>query len=218
MTTANVQIYGPEFSNFVRSVSLICEENGINYSSGWEINGEKVEYKSEEHIALHPYGKMPVLVDGDTVIPETTAICQYLLAKHTDENQFDLSDREFAQHNAFCAIVSIYIDKAILRDYLLEFVFPKGEEGQVRLDVVQANIPEVEKALEVVEHSLKTENFLNKEKLTIVDALLAPILHYLSGLPAPFNIISKYPVATAYLDKLMSRSSCQKLLTAKNLG
>jgi len=216
MSTTTIQIYGPQFSNFVRSVSLLCEEHSIDYAVSWEIDGKKVEFKSEEHLLLHPFGKLPVIKDGDFVLPETTAICQYLLAKYTDEQQFGLTDSDIAQHNAFCAIVSIYIDKAILRDYLLEFVFPKGEDKQVRFDVVKDNMPAVESALEVIQKTLKTQNFLNSDKLTIVDALLAPMLHYLSGLPAPFNVIAKYPEATAYLEKLMTRPSCQKVLTAKS--
>ena len=65
MTTKQVHIYGPSFSNFVQTVMLACEENDINYTTGFEIDGKDIVFKSEQHFSLHPFGKLPVLLEGD---------------------------------------------------------------------------------------------------------------------------------------------------------
>lgn len=219
MTTTHpkesVHILGPEFSNFVRTVMLICEENNINYSTGFSVQGKAVEFKSDEHFKLHPYGKLPVLIDNDIVIPETTSICRYLLANFSSNKDQEKTFAQIALHDAFCAIASIYIDKAIVRDYLLEFVFPKGEKGKIRLEVVKDAQVEVHKALTVIEQALNNNDFLGGKELSIADALLAPMLHYISTLPAEFNLLPEYKKTNDYLAKLMLRPSCKKVLVAK---
>lgn len=71
MKTNSVHIYGPSFSNFVRTVMLVCEEKQISYTTGFEVNGSEIKYKSEQHFNLHPFGKFPVLLSDELILPET---------------------------------------------------------------------------------------------------------------------------------------------------
>jgi glutathione S-transferase len=59
-------VHGVKFSPFVVKVLVALEEKGLSYT---------VEPPAP---ALHPIGKMPVLRDGDVVIPDSSAICAYL--------------------------------------------------------------------------------------------------------------------------------------------
>src|SRR5690606_4492612 len=63
-------VYGVKFSPYVLKVLVALEEKGIAY---------RVEPPAQ---ALHPLGKMPVLRDGDLVIPDSSVICAYLDRKH----------------------------------------------------------------------------------------------------------------------------------------
>lgn len=62
-------VHGVKFSPFVSKVLVALEEKGLAYT---------VEPPAP---ALHPLGKMPVLRDGDVVIPDSSAICAYLERK-----------------------------------------------------------------------------------------------------------------------------------------
>ena len=53
------------------------EQIVIDFASG--------ENKTPEYRAINPMGKVPTLVDGDTVITETAAICAYLADKFADK-------------------------------------------------------------------------------------------------------------------------------------
>ncbi len=215
MTTRQVHIYGASFSNFVRSVMLVCESNNINYTAGFEVAGKEVPFKGEQHFLLHPFGKFPVLVEGDIALPETATICRYL---DPDKKLQPTNSREVAMHDAFCALISIYIDKALVRDYLIEFAFPKGENNKVCLDRVKSAIPKANDALKVIAEQLEKTGIIGGEQLTIADMLLAPMLAYLSSLPQSFNLLPNYPNVAAYLTRLMSHTSCQKVLKpAKSL-
>ncbi len=211
---ADVQIFGPSFSNFVRSVMLICEEYDISYQVGLELDGQTIEFKSDEHLALHPYGKLPVLKHNALLLPETASICRYLLASFAPEYLNSLSTSQNAKIDAFSAIVSIYIDKAIVRDYLLEFAFPKGENGEVRMDAVKSAQPAVVEALRVLDKELQQGETLDGQQFSVADALVAPMLHYLSVMTKDFNLLQEFPALESYLSRLMARPSCKKVLVA----
>ena len=214
MTATKVHIYGPSFSNFVRTVMLVCEEKKLAYSVGFEVAGKEVSFKSEQHLSWHPFGKIPVLLDKGLVLPETASICRYLDADKALQPDNNLA---VAKHDALCALISIDIDKVLVREYLLEFAFPKGENNSVRVDVVKDVQPKAATTLAIIEKMLDEENSLSSEQFTIADALLAPILHYISCLPAGFNLLTDFPKVEQYLADLMTRPSCQKILLAKKL-
>ncbi|GLX76947.1 hypothetical protein tinsulaeT_02870 [Thalassotalea insulae] len=213
---AKVQIYGPGFSSFVRTLLLLCEEHQIDYSLGFELDDQAIEFKSEQYLALHPYGKLPILKHNELVLAETASIGRYLLSTFVPDYPQRYSIVQQAKIDSFCAIASIYLDKAIIRDYVLEFAFPKGESGEVRLDVVKAAQPQVLYALKVIENELINGECLNSDFFGLADALLAPMLHYLSGLPEGFSLLDKVPEVEKYFQQLMIRASCQKVLTIKS--
>jgi len=219
MTTEAIHIYGPTFSNFVRTVMLVCEELNITYSAGFEVNGENIAFKGEQHLKWHPFGKIPVLLENrsqqsELILPETASICRYLDAEKALQPSNSLG---YAQHDALCALISIDIDKILVREYLLEFAFPKGEGNSVRFDIVNDKRPKVIATLATLESMLDAESSLSAEQFTIADALFVPMLHYISCLPAGYNLLPDFPKLEQYLAKLMTRESCKKILLAKRL-
>ena len=215
MTTNPPHICGPSFSNFVRTIMLVCEEKKLAYSVGFEVAGKQLTFKGEQHLNLHPFGKIPVLLDKDLILPETASICRYL---DKDKALQPDNSLNFARHDALCALISIDIDKVLVREYLLEFAFPKGENHSVRFDVVKERQLKVAATLSIIEKMLAEENALSAEQFTIADALLAPMLHYISCLPAGFNLLADYPKVEQYLANLMTRASCQKVLIATDFS
>lgn len=218
MTAKPVHIYGPKFSNFVRTVMLVCEEKQIAYTVGFKVDGSEITFKGEQHLNWHPFGKIPVLLESkphiNLTLAETASICRYL---DTDKQLQPSDSQDYAKHDALCALISIDIDKVLVREYLLEFAFPKGENKSVRFDVIKKVQPKAAATLAIIEKLLNEETALTSQKFTIADALLAPMLHYISGLPAGFNLIADYPKVEQYLTDLMTRKSCQKILITNNL-
>jgi len=208
-----VHIYGEKMSNFVRTVMIVCEYKSIPYTYGFNIKDEAVAFKSEQHLELHPFGKIPVLLDQGFALAETSSICRYLDNNFVGAKvQFE-SAKQSAYHDAFCAIASIDIDKAILREFLVEFAFPKGENGTVRMDVVKAGIPNVHNALSIIGQELASNNqVINGEQLSIADALLAPMLHYINTVTRDFKLLEEHPEVENYLTKLMTFDCCKKVL------
>lgn len=78
-------VYGVKLSPFVLKVMVALEEKGIAYT---------IEPPAP---ALHPMGKMPVLRDGDVVVPDSSAICAYLDRKHPEPAFLPDSPAELAR-------------------------------------------------------------------------------------------------------------------------
>ena len=74
----SIFILGPQFSTFVRSVQLLCEEKSLPYELGVEYQGKEYAFGSENFKSLHPFCKAPVVfVDGRPMY-ETASVMRYL--------------------------------------------------------------------------------------------------------------------------------------------
>ncbi len=213
-----VHIVGPQFSTFVRSVQLCCEEKDIPYTLGTEVNGHPIHLQSPEHIALHPFGKVPILVHGERHLIETPSICRYLDAAFEGAPLQPTEPWLRAQVDQWTGMLSLYVDQVLVRSYLLEYVFPKGDSGSVRVDVVKAIEPELARVLKLLDDQVSKAGYLVGNAFTIADAISAPMLDYLLGQPAADGFFAKVPNLVAYIHKLRKRPSAVKVLVEPQLG
>lgn len=213
-----IHIFGPQFSTFVRSVQLCCEEKGIAYTVGTQVNGEQIAFKGEQHFNWNPFGKVPVLLHGDRHLIETASICRYLDAAF-DGPALQPDDPWLrAQVDQWAATLSLYIDQILVRDYLLEFAFPKGEDGTVRMDRVREAEPEVKHTLALLETQLGNSRYLVTDSFTIADAIAAPMLDYIFNLPAAEALTAQTPLLKTYLQRLRQRPSGNRVFTDVDLA
>ncbi|WP_136255642.1 glutathione S-transferase family protein [Onishia niordana] len=210
----SVHIVGPQFSTFVRSVQLCCEEKGIPYTLGTESEGCPLVMHSSEHFALHPFGKVPILLHGERRLIETPSICRYLDAAFDGPALQPEAPWPRAQVDQWTGILALYVDQALVRRYLLEFVFPKGENGAVRHEMVAAAQPEVVRLLGLLEEALSQGDYLVGDDFTIADALAAPMLDYLAGMPAAKDLLAETPRLMDYIERLRGRPAAARVLVA----
>ena len=69
-----MKLYGGALSPFFRKARVVLEEKGIPY----QIQPLVPVPKTPELLAMHPMGKIPILRDGDVVVPDSSVICAYL--------------------------------------------------------------------------------------------------------------------------------------------
>lgn len=213
--STQVQIVGPQFSTMVRSVQLCCEEKGIDYTLGLELDGNAIAFKGDQHFTLHPFGKIPVLVHGEQHLFETAPICRYLDSSFSGAALQPDDPYQRAQVDQWCQAITCYFDPILVRKYLLEFAFPKGEKGAIRMDKVAEKQPEVIKALAQLEDVLGDTAFFCSDQYSLADALLTPILDYLKTLPHADSLMAPDSKLTAYVERMRTRESGQKVLIAK---
>jgi glutathione S-transferase len=77
MRSAVLKIIGNHISPFVRKVLAVCEIKGLPY----EIDSIVPFFGNERFGELSPLRRIPVLLDGATVINDSSVICEYLEEK-----------------------------------------------------------------------------------------------------------------------------------------
>jgi len=69
---AKIVFHSMADSAYLWTAMLIAREKGVAYDF------QPLEYRSPEHLKLHPFGKMPVMQHGDVFLYETAAIAHYI--------------------------------------------------------------------------------------------------------------------------------------------
>ncbi len=84
---------------------------------------------SEQVNAISPYGRIPVFRDGDTALFETSAIVRYLDESFDGTPLVAPNARLRAQMEQWVSMINCHAYDAMIRRYVLQYVFPKGEGG-----------------------------------------------------------------------------------------
>ena len=84
-----IQLYGHELSGNSYKVKLLLSLLGLDYE--WiQVDLLKGAHKQSEFLTLNPFGQVPVLVDGDIVLPDAQAILIYLARQYGGETWLPL--------------------------------------------------------------------------------------------------------------------------------
>lgn len=163
-------IVGNYISPYVRKVLVCLEAKGI----GYDIDPITPFIGDDRFSALNPLRRIPVLIEGDFVLNDSSVICQYLEDRFPAPALFpaDLADRARARwleeycdtHLAGLLIWKLFYQKAIRR-----YIF--GEETDQAV-VAQALDVEIPAALDYLEGHAPAEGFLFGEP-SIADISLA---------------------------------------------
>ncbi len=199
-------LFGPAFSSLVRSVRLYSLERDLDLPCGLAPAGQPVAWRSEAHLALHPFGQVPVLLHGERRVFETLAICHYL-DRHLLSTADTLDDPE---QDAWASALLTTVDTRLIRRYLLRVAGPRPDPQFTDAEHERA-AAEVSATLAVLDCQLGGSAFLCGPDFCLADALLAPMLDYLERLPEP-RWLAAWPRLAAYLIRLRERPSGQAIL------
>ena len=91
-----IKLYGHELSGNSYKVKLLLSLLGIEHE--WiKVDLLKGEHKASEFQSLNPFGQVPVLVDGDTIIKDAQAILVYLARCYGSEQWLPLDAVSLSQ-------------------------------------------------------------------------------------------------------------------------
>ena len=155
-----ITVYGFEGSTYVRSVLMTCIEKGVEYSL------EGFEFGSPQHMALHPFMKMPAArVDGH-MLYETLAIVSLI----NEMTGTSLQAKNSVQKATMLKWISSAIDD----------LYPALVESLLSGDAPSAeSINNISKILLLLEKEIQSKKtFLNGNQITLADIFLYPMLHF----------------------------------------
>ncbi len=204
---SDVTLIGPDFSTYVRTARIACIEKGITHDLNTDHLSSPESLQSEAHLALHPFGRIPVMLHDDFRLFETSAICRYIDATFEGPALIPSERRQAALMEQWISAYNDYVNPAVLRRHILPYAFPKGPDGQPDREVIDAALPEVADVLSVLNSTLETGPFLLGQTPTIADFFLLPAIDYLRTTPEGPDLLAAAPNVLRHRDAFAERKS-----------
>ena len=119
-----LKIYGTELSSPSNKVKFVANELGLEYEYK-SVNLISGENKLEEHLKLHPAGKVPVIDDDGFVLFESNAIIRYLAVK-SDSPLYPAGTKQRALVDQWSDFVSLHISSSVGRILMNRVFAPRN--------------------------------------------------------------------------------------------
>ena len=201
-------VYGFPRSTFVNIVRLILTHKEVDYS----FHDLEPVMGKREHLALHPFNRVPILKHDGLVVYETSAIASYVDEAFGGPRLTPQDVRERARMNQWVGAVNSYYYPYMIYHVTHErLVFP--ELGIASDEKVVAHaLPKVETALAVVERELgHGQDFLLGSDLTIADFFLLPSTFAFSLTEEGKTMYPKYPAFCRWRERMEELPTTKKL-------
>jgi glutathione S-transferase len=164
-------VYGFPRSTYVNIVGLILTHKNVPYT----FHDLETVMGKTEHLALHPFDRVPILRHGDFTIYETSAIAAYVDEAFAGPRLTPDDVRAQGRMNQWISAVNSYYYPYMIFHVTHErLVFP--ELGIASDEKVVANaLPKVELALGVLERELSHgQDYVLGSQLTLADFFILP--------------------------------------------
>ncbi|MFP4536687.1 MAG: glutathione S-transferase family protein [Dichotomicrobium sp.] len=181
-------LYGFDGSTYVRTVRMVLADKGIEYDQV-PVNVLAGEPRQPEHLARHPFGKVPVLDIDGIRIRETEAICRYLDETRPEPPLRPDNAKDRARMSEIIGLIDSYGYPALLgvAGYHLFPDFLGGPDDTFRANCLQ----ESGKLLDLLMEIKGDDPWLAGQRPSLADYLLAPILFYISLTPDAERVMGR---------------------------
>ena len=178
---STITLWGFSGSTYVRTVRMVLAEKGVSDYRQIPVNVLAGEPKQPEHLARHPFGKVPVLEHDGMHILETSAITRYLNDVLPGRSLVPATPKDRARMDMVIGLIDSYGYGALLGGVAAYHLFPDFVGGKNEA----ARQAGIETGRKVLAHAMKTKGqspFI-AGALSLADLYLAPIAFYLSLTP-----------------------------------
>ena len=189
---------------FCQKVRVVLAEKDLEYEKIF-VDLRKQEQKLPDFLRLNPYGKVPVLVDEDEVVYDSTIINEYL----EDEYPLPSLMPEDSQGQARVRMLEDYCDNSFIPPttmLLAQLRKPDAERDQQRVEQARE---ELRRALYYLRDKLPGHEYLVGKEFTLADAAFAPRIMVLGRLGVELEP-ALAPVQ-GWIDRIRARPSVRGL-------
>lgn len=201
---ATPEIIGSSRSTYTRVACMVCEEKGIEYVL------TETALHAPEILAIHPFGKMPVLRHGDVELFESKAIATWLDRSFPAPFVFPSDPRLAALTEQWVSLVNTVIDRTFIRTYLFAYIAPKTADGKPDRQAIDAVMPALRQQIDVLDKAVAGTGHLVGDRFTYADINLMPILHRLKQAPEGARALAGAKHLAAYYRQHAARPSFQR--------
>src|SRR5260370_5095513 len=114
---------------------------------------------------------------------------------------------ERAKAEQWISVLNCYGYPAMVRNYVLQYVFPRGPDGQPDRATIDSALPEIRKILASLDRAIGPRDYLVGDALSLADVLMAPMVNYVGGMPEGKDLLATFPDLRRAAEKLAQRPS-----------
>jgi len=187
-SAANIVVVGSRISPYVRAIRIALAEKGVAYTL------KSIPPHTDEAHAVHPFGRIPAMYDGPLEFYETRAILRYIDEAFDGPSSLPAAGvTSRARAEQWYSVMDDYGYDAIIRRFVLQYLFPSSADKQPDRAVIDAALPDIERVLATLDAAYDGRDYLVGSEPCIADYLTAPLLYSLSKMPEGPALLAKYP-------------------------
>ncbi len=178
---SEMTLWGFNGSTYVRTIKMLLAEKQFSDFKQVPLNVLTGEPRQAEHLARHPFGKVPVLEHDGLRILETAAIARYLNDVLPGPSLIPATPQARARMDMVIGLVDSYGYGALVAGIAAYHLFPDFVGGKNEA-MRQGGIDNGSKVIELAMKAKGSAPFIAGE-LSLADLFLAPIVFYVSLTP-----------------------------------
>ena len=156
------------------------------------------EHKHPDFLRLNPAGKIPVLVDGDTIVPESAAIVLYVADKYREKGLLPASLEARAQVYRWTMFAVTELEQPLWRISKHSALYP--EEKRLPADIALAREEFLAMAA-VLDSHLEGRRFIVGDNVTVADCVTASVIDWADE----SELIGGFARLRGYLERMYAR-------------
>lgn len=198
-----VELIGYRYSVYLRIARLVLDEKGVAFR---HVEVDPFGAIPPWYLALHPFGRVPVLRHGDFVIHETAAIGRYVDAAFDGPALVPTDARAAGRMQQVIGIVDSYGYRPMVRQVFAHGVFrPAAGEAGDRAEVM-AGLEAGRLVLGALE-GLAEGRWIAGDVLSLADLHLGPMMAYFVAAPEGAAMLAGYPRLSAWWARMGARTA-----------
>jgi glutathione S-transferase len=200
------QVYGLARSVYTRIARLALEEKGVPYAlNDVEIFG--AGGAPAEHLARHPFGRIPAFEHAGFWLYETAAITRYVDEAFAGPPLQPVAPRERARMNQVIGVIDAYAYRPMIWDVLVERVLKPMEHKPVDEARIAAGVQAADVCLRALAQLAPCTPHLLGPALTLADLHAYPVLRYYTLAPEGQTALQRHPSLQRWLAMMRERAS-----------
>ncbi len=195
-----LEIIGFPISNTVRATRITAHEKGVEYTY------TPSKPHADDVLAVYPLGKVPVMRHDGFELFESGAICRYIDQAFDGPALMPKDLKQNATIESWVSAATTAYDKEILRNYIVEYITNKDEDGNVNRYVIDRTVKKFPQLFAMLNDAVK-DGFVGGSEFTLADCHIIPILAIAQAFPESAEEFGKHSALQDYLERMSERES-----------
>ena len=185
-----IQLYGYQYSVYAWIARLAMHEKGISYE--WvEVNPFAKDVPAD-YLAMHPFGRVPTLVNGDFVLFETSAITRYVDEAFQGPRLQPIKPEDRGRVSQIISVIDSYAYWPLVRQVFSHGVFRPRLGHPADPVEYQRGLEAAPLVLRALDQLANEDGFLVADSLSLADIHLAPMIGYFTSDPSGESLLKQY--------------------------